>query len=101
MPTGGHRDHFPFGYQLLPEYAAHDARLHFPSDKDEARPRRGEMPPGCDCARVILGKVLPTDCRLSGSACTPESAIGHVWFRTKARVTCGGALAIGRMPDPD
>lgn len=64
------------GYRLLPAYAAHDARLRFPPDNGEARPRSGEMPPGCDCARVILGKVLPTECRLYGAACTPDSPIG-------------------------
>lgn len=78
------------GYRLLPEFAAHDARLRFPLENGKERLRRGEMPPGCDCARVILGKVLPTDCRLYGAACTPETPIGpcmvsdegacHVWW---------------------
>ncbi|MBX9841477.1 MAG: hydrogenase formation protein HypD [Xanthobacteraceae bacterium] len=95
------------GFQLRPEYAAHDARLQFPAGADEARPRRGEMPPGCDCARVILGKVLPTDCRLYGSACTPDTAIGpcmvsdegacHVWWsaghrsNARSRATTSGS----------
>ena len=78
------------GFRLRPEYAGHDARIDFPLEDAAERPRRGEMPPGCDCARVILGKVLPTDCRLYGAACTPESPIGpcmvsdegacHVWW---------------------
>lgn len=78
------------GFRLRSDYADHDARLGFPLDQATERPRRGEMPPGCDCARVILGKVLPTDCRLYGAACTPESPIGpcmvsdegacHVWW---------------------
>ncbi|MBX9846375.1 MAG: hydrogenase formation protein HypD [Xanthobacteraceae bacterium] len=103
------------GYRLRPVYAAHDARRHFPADQGGPRPRRGEMPPGCDCARVILGKVLPTDCRLYGSACTPDTAIGpcmvsdegacHVWWsaghrRTRSRPAAIRAdrTAAGRAP---
>ncbi len=43
------------GYALRPEYAAHDARVRFPSYRDLARKRAGQMPPGCDCAQVVLG----------------------------------------------
>ncbi len=39
MPTGESANS---GYRLLPEYAAYDAQLYFPSVKGEARPRRGE-----------------------------------------------------------
>ncbi len=64
------------GYELREEYAAHDARRHFDSYADDSRKRVGEMPPGCDCARVVLGKVYPNQCRLYGLACTPRRPIG-------------------------
>jgi hydrogenase expression/formation protein HypD len=64
------------GFVLREEYAAHDARRQFPSYADESRKRVGEMPPGCDCARVVLGKVYPNQCRLYGVACTPRKPIG-------------------------
>ena len=64
------------GFELRPEYAAHDARLRFPSYADESRKRVGEMPPGCDCARVVLGKLYPNQCRLYGLACTPRKPVG-------------------------
>jgi hydrogenase expression/formation protein HypD len=64
------------GYALNEAYRAHDARLHFPGYADSARRRAGEMPPGCDCARVVLGKIYPNQCRLYGSACTPRQPIG-------------------------
>lgn len=64
------------GYQLKPAYAAHDARLRFPSYRDLARKRAGEMPPGCDCAQVVLGRKYPDECRLYGRACTPRNPIG-------------------------
>lgn len=64
------------GYALKQFLSAHDARRHFPDAAAEGRRRAGEMPPGCDCARVVLGKISPPDCRLYGAACTPRSPIG-------------------------
>ncbi len=64
------------GFSLRPEFAAHDARLAFPSYADDSRKRVGEMPPGCDCAKVVLGKIYPNECRLYGRACTPRKPIG-------------------------
>ena len=64
------------GYALRDAFAAHDARKHFKSYADESRKRVGEMPPGCDCAKVVLGKIYPNQCRLYGLACTPRKPIG-------------------------
>jgi len=64
------------GFELREQYAAHDARLAMPSYADESRKRVGEMPPGCDCAKVVLGKIYPNQCRLYGVACTPRKPIG-------------------------
>lgn len=64
------------GYALKPALAAHDVRVHFTDHTDPARRRAGQMPPGCDCAQVVLGKIYPNQCRLFGSACTPRHPIG-------------------------
>ncbi len=64
------------GFALREAYAAHDARRHFQSYADASRKRVGEMPPGCDCAQVVLGKIYPNECRLYGAACTPRKPIG-------------------------
>lgn len=64
------------GYQLNAKYATHDARIQLPSYADTKRKRIGEMPPGCDCTRVVLGKIYPADCRLYGSVCSPQNPIG-------------------------
>ena len=64
------------GYALREAYAAHDARKQFQSYADASRKRVGEMPPGCDCAQVVLGKIYPNQCRLYGKACTPRKPIG-------------------------
>ena len=64
------------GYAIRESYARHDARVRFPSYADDARKRAGEMPPGCDCARVVLGRIYPDQCRLYGKACRPRNPIG-------------------------
>jgi hydrogenase expression/formation protein HypD len=64
------------GFALKPAHARHDARLVFPDHSDPRRRRAGEMPPGCDCARVVLGKLYPNQCRLFGTACTPRTPVG-------------------------
>jgi hydrogenase expression/formation protein HypD len=83
------------GYQLAVAYAQYDARKHFPSYADDARKRAGQMPPGCDCAQVILGKIYPNQCRLFGEACMPRSPVGpcmvsdegacHIWWSAGLR----------------
>ena len=64
------------GYILNDQYSSHDARKQFPSYADDARKRAGQMPPGCDCAAVVLGKIYPNECKLFGTACKPRNPIG-------------------------
>ncbi|MEQ9038874.1 MAG: hydrogenase formation protein HypD [Silicimonas sp.] len=83
------------GYALKAHLADHDAIRRFGIDMDVARKRAGEMPPGCDCARVVLGKVYPDQCALYGKACTPRNPIGpcmvsdegacRIWWSTGIR----------------
>jgi len=85
------------GFALKPELAAHDARAQFPSYDNMSRKRAGQMPPGCDCARVVLGKIHPNECILYGRACTPRTPIGpcmvsdegacRIWWAAGARPT--------------
>lgn len=64
------------GFKLTSAFAQHDARVQFPSYADDARKRAGEMPPGCDCASVVLGQIYPDQCQLYGRACTPRNPVG-------------------------
>lgn len=64
------------GFGLQPSFAAHDARQQFSQQDEFSRKRAGQMPPGCDCARVVLGNIYPNACKLYGSACTPRNPIG-------------------------
>lgn len=64
------------GFHLQEKFLHHDVRQHLPDYAANQRRRAGAMPPGCDCARVVLGKLAPTGCRLYGSGCTPQHPIG-------------------------
>jgi len=83
------------GFSLRAEHANHDVRQQFKNYSDDSRRRIGEMPPGCDCAKVVLGKLYPEQCRLYGTACKPETPIGpcmvsdegacHLWWNSRRR----------------
>jgi hydrogenase expression/formation protein HypD len=87
------------GFALKPEFAAIDARVRFAIEPAEDRKRAGEMPPGCDCARVVLGKIYPNQCILYGRACTPRKPIGpcmvsdegacRIWWASGVREPVG------------
>lgn len=64
------------GFALATRFERHDARKQFGGFETEGRKRVGEMPPGCDCARVVLGKIYPNECKLFGTACTPRTPVG-------------------------
>lgn len=80
------------GFEINDKYSAYDARKRFSLFQDNAqRKRAGEMPPGCDCARVVLGKIYPNECRIFAKGCTPHQPVGpcmvsdegacRIWWR--------------------
>jgi hydrogenase expression/formation protein HypD len=89
------------GFSLRPHLAAHDAREKFPEIIESVAGRSEAMPPGCDCARVVMGRLAPVDCRLYGKACTPRTPIGpcmvsdegacRIWWSAGARQTAHAA----------
>jgi hydrogenase expression/formation protein HypD len=96
------------GFVLNETCRAHDARVHFPAYADDARRRAGEMPPGCDCAKVVLGRIYPNECRLFGVACQPRHPIGpcmvsdegacRIWWSGGLRAPAGAADRVNVTP---
>ncbi len=64
------------GFVLSPRFGSHDARIRFPDFDLAGRKRAGQMPHGCECASVVLGKINPNQCKIYGRSCTPKSPIG-------------------------
>ncbi len=83
------------GFAMKPFLAAHGARKNFPATLRVAKTRAGDMPPGCNCAGVVMGRLRPVDCRLYGKACTPRVPVGpcmvpdegacRIWWRSGQR----------------
>ena len=59
------------GFHVRDAFAAFDAGARLGVDVLEA-----PEPPGCACGSVLAARALPTDCRLFGTACTPERPVG-------------------------
>ncbi|MBI3771567.1 MAG: hydrogenase formation protein HypD [Gammaproteobacteria bacterium] len=77
-------------FELQREYAAHDAQdiFNLPSETTQ----NTQMPAGCDCANVVLGKIYPNECKLFGKSCTPQRPIGP------CMVSEEGACHINQVP---
>jgi hydrogenase expression/formation protein HypD len=58
--------------ELKEAFSEHDARKRYRIKVGEGR----DVPPGCSCHLVILGKISPRDCPLFMKACTPERPKG-------------------------
>ena len=59
------------GLALRREYGEYDALTRF-----NMRLEQAEDPPGCRCGDVLKGLILPPECRLFGTRCTPERPVG-------------------------
>ena len=59
------------GFLLEEAYAGFDAGVRHAVEIVEA-----PEPAGCACGSVLTGRVLPPDCRLFRTACTPEHPVG-------------------------
>ncbi|GHO83867.1 hydrogenase formation protein HypD [Dictyobacter formicarum] len=57
--------------KLRPEFAAWDAELRF-----EVPGLRVADPKACQCGEVLKGVIKPWECKVFGTACTPETPIG-------------------------
>ncbi|MHA1973652.1 MAG: hydrogenase formation protein HypD [Candidatus Hodarchaeales archaeon] len=60
------------GLEVSEEYSEHNIRLQesLPQTTNE------NMPKGCRCADVILGKAYPEECPLFKITCTPDNPVG-------------------------
>ena len=57
--------------QLAPKYARFDAELRY-----ELPGVRVADPKACQCGEVLKGVLKPWECKVFGTACTPETPIG-------------------------
>jgi hydrogenase expression/formation protein HypD len=76
------------GLGLRRSFQDADAELHF-----DLPPLVNVEPPGCACAQVLQGRVLPTECRLYATRCTPETPVGPCMVSSEG--TCAASFRYG------
>jgi hydrogenase expression/formation protein HypD len=84
--------------ELRPELAHLDARRRFAIDTSAVRDASAaEEAKGCLCGPIMLGLASPSDCRLFGKACLPESPVGACMVSSEGQ--CRIWHTYGGMPD--
>ena len=76
------------GLRLKKEYQDYDARIKFALPKIEGKPNKA-----CRCGEVLQGKCKPSDCKVFGTACTPEHPIGACMVSNEG--SCSAFYAYG------
>jgi hydrogenase expression/formation protein HypD len=96
--TMEHRDTFEWrglgwipwsALQIRSPFAAWDAEARFELPHD-----RVDDPKACQCGEVLVGAIKPWECRVFGTACTPERPLGTCMV--SAEGACAAYYAYGR-----
>jgi hydrogenase expression/formation protein HypD len=75
---------------LRPEFAAFDAEQVFPLPSV-----RVADPKSCQCGEVLKGVIKPWECKVFGTACTPETPIGTCMVSSEG--ACAAYYNFGRF----
>jgi hydrogenase expression/formation protein HypD len=77
--------------KLRAPFAAFDAELRFPTPGV-----RVADPKACQCGEVLKGVIKPWECKVFGTACTPETPIGTCMVSSEG--ACAAYYSFGRLP---
>jgi hydrogenase expression/formation protein HypD len=72
------------------DFADWDAEARF-----ELPGKRVEDPKACQCGEVLIGAIKPWECRVFGTACTPERPIGTCMVSSEG--ACAAYYTYGRL----
>ncbi len=76
--------------KLRDSYAAYDAEVIF-----DVPGVRVADPKACQCGEVLKGVIKPYDCKVFGTACTPETPIGTCMVSSEG--ACAAYYNFGRF----
>ncbi len=76
--------------KLRPEFAPWDAELRF-----QVPGLRVADPKACQCGEVLKGVIKPWECKVFGTACTPETPIGTCMVSPEG--ACAAYFSYGRF----
>jgi hydrogenase expression/formation protein HypD len=80
--------------QLRPKYAAWDAEKKFDAPAPDVADH-----PACACSEILRGAKKPRDCRVFGTACTPETPVGACMVSPEG--SCAAYYQYGRLRKPE
>ena len=78
--------------RLREAYAAFDAERIFPIARSNAQDN-----PACECGAILRGVKKPAECKLFGTACTPETPMGSCMVSSEG--ACAAHWTYGRFRD--
>ena len=78
------------GLQLRPAYADFDAERRFTVPQLSVAD-----PKACQCGEVLKGAIKPWECKVFGTACTPETPIGSCMVSSEG--ACAAYYSYGRL----
>ena len=78
------------GLQLTKDYEVFDAEKRF-----SIPALRVEDPKACQCGDVLKGALKPWECKVFGTACTPETPIGSCMVSSEG--ACAAYYNYGRL----
>jgi len=83
--------HIPYSaLRIKEQYARFDAERRFDEPYVASEGNRS-----CECPAILRGAKKPTDCRLFGRACTPETPLGSCMVSSEG--ACAAYYTYGRM----
>jgi hydrogenase expression/formation protein HypD len=78
------------GLKMRPEYARFDAELKFPIPGRQIADHKA-----CQCGEILKGVLKPWQCKVFGTACTPEHPIGACMVSSEG--ACAAYYKYGRL----
>jgi hydrogenase expression/formation protein HypD len=82
------------GLRIRDEFAAHDAGRIFEETISETATHGSSRETGCVCGDVLRGVLVPTECSLFGTVCTPSNPVGPCMVSSEG--TCAAYYRYGR-----
>ncbi len=78
------------GLEIRPEFAQFDAEVRFALPHQQVADHRA-----CQCGEILKGVLKPWECKVFGTACTPESPIGACMVSSEG--ACAAYYKYGRL----
>ena len=79
--------------KIRDRYAAFDAEKRFAVSEKASREVKS-----CECPAILRGAKKPTDCKLFGTVCTPDTPMGSCMVSSEG--ACAAYWSYGRFREP-